>query len=149
MWIVDKEPKSVLTSCVKASKYVILDDMTAIDDPSRRMPSFASTGRSLVSRHVAWFLHLIFSTRHWMTLDVELSGVPPGNTMCFTICLFISPDLDGYRHPKMKHGMFLTTRRRASGNGCNHRVTLGDGMFHDMFVHYTTCRDMFHDMFVH
>ena len=109
----------MLTSCAKASNYVILDDMTAIADPSRRMLSFASTGRSLVSRHVAWYLHLSFSTRHWMTLDVELSGVPPGkDTIFFTICLCISPDLKGYRAPKMKHGMFLTTRRRASGSRC-------------------------------
>ena len=34
---------------------------------------------------------------------------------CFTICLFISPDLDGYRAPKKA-------------------LTLQD-MFHDMFVH--------------
>jgi len=27
----------------------------------------------------------------------------PITTICFTICLFISPDLDGYRAPKMKY----------------------------------------------
>jgi hypothetical protein len=47
------------------------------------------------------------------------------DTICFTICLFISPDLDGNRG----------TRKQM----CPERPTKGPTMFHDMF----------HDMFVH
>jgi len=49
--------------------------------------------------------------------------------LCSTICLFISPDLDG------------------------HRAYIDPAMFHDMFVHLSGLRrvqfmGMFHDMFV-
>ena len=47
-------------------------------------------------------------------------------TICFTICLFISPDLDGHRAPK------------------NESFTPRDPDDMD-----ETVRDMFHDMFVH
>ena len=58
--------------------------------------------------------------------------------ICFTICLFISPDFDGYRAPKMKYCPTETHKRSLNPNTKPPRYVRID-MFHDMF----------HDMFVH
>ena len=52
-------------------------------------------------------------------------GCPTTIPVRFTICLFISPDLDGHRAPKMKY----CPRR-------GHCLTLSSKyMFHDMFIY--------------
>jgi hypothetical protein len=43
-----------------------------------------------------------------------------GHEKCFTICLCIRPDLDGYRAPKVKHGPRKT--RKGSRNGITKRL---------------------------
>jgi len=44
------------------------------------------------------------------SLANEICTIP----VCFTICLFISPDLDGHRTPKMKH--WPVTKVECMGN---------------------------------
>ena len=64
-----------------------------------------------------------------------------GFTICFTICLFMSPDLDGYRAPKGINPTRQTRSRNPNtkcltGTICLFLDGLGFGtMFHDMFVH--------------
>jgi len=46
------------------------------------------------------FIHKFHDMFHDMSLKCCICG---WFTICFTICLCVSPDLDGYRAPKMKH----------------------------------------------
>jgi hypothetical protein len=66
------------------------------------------------------------------------------DTICFTICLFISPDLDGHRAPKMKycptdmfHDMFtaLDTVSAIMFTICHH--VLGTGIWNHRASEYS------------
>jgi hypothetical protein len=68
------------------------------------------------------------------TLDTGHRVCLTENTIWFTICLFISPDLDGHRAPKMEY-----CPRRDPQRGTPFH---DHDMFHDMF------HGMFHGMFL-
>ena len=75
-----------------------------------------------------------------IVLNLLHTGVAQ-HTICFTICSFISPDLDGPRAPKMK---YCPRRDPQKVSKPKYEATAFTICFSRVMFH-----DMFHDMFVH
>jgi hypothetical protein len=85
------------------------------------------------------------------TLDTGHRVCLTENTIWFTICLFISPDLDGHRAPKMEYCPRRDPQRGTPFHDHDMFHDMFHGMFHGMFVCslVRTCFDMFRNTSEH
>jgi hypothetical protein len=64
-------------------------------------------------------------------IEFQPHSIAKSSGIFFTICLFISPDLDGHREPKMK---YRESPQRFPVHFTSEHFTSGTRYVHDMFV---------------